>query len=325
MAEWIAGIDIGGTKIAAGLVDSSGKLCCRSSIPTQAEQGFETSLGQVFAAIEQILNQCPSGDRVLGVGLGAPGPVQIATGRVINPPNLSGWHDVPLKKLVEDRFSLPARLDNDANAAGLAEVLWGAGRGFRHVFYVTVSTGIGTGIILDRKIYHGKHGYAGEGGHVTIAHDSPEVCHCGNRGCIEVLASGLAMARRLREKILTRSPRREWTPILRKETGGDPDRITAELIGKAAIQGDELALEVVRETGELLGIWLGSMISLFDPEAIVMGGGVAQIGEPLFRVIRSVIPERTINRAAASCPLLPAQLVKDVGIYGAASLFLAKG
>ncbi len=321
MADWIAGIDIGGTKIAAGLVDANGKLSRRLSIPTQAEQGAETSLQQVFAAIEQILSQCPSGDRVLGVGLGAPGPVQMATGRVINPPNLPGWHEVPLKKLVEDRSSLPARLDNDANAAGLAEVLWGAGRGLRHVFYVTVSTGIGTGIILNRKIYHGKHGYAGEGGHVTIAHDSPEVCHCGNRGCIEVLASGPAMARRLREKIAAGA---DWTPILREETGGDPQRITAELIGKAAIQGDELALEMVRETGELLGIWLGSMVSLFDPEAIVMGGGVAQIGEPLFSVIRSVIPGRTINRAAASCPILPAQLVKDVGIYGAASLFLAE-
>ncbi len=321
MTEWIAGIDIGGTKVAAGLVDANGKLCHRLSLPTQAEQGFETSLKQVFAAIEQILSRCPSGDRVLGIGLGAPGPVHIATGRVSNPPNLPGWRDVPLKKMVEERFFLPARLDNDASAAGLAEVLWGAGKGFRHVFYVTVSTGIGTGIILDRKIYHGKHGYAGEGGHVTVAYDSPLVCQCGNRGCIEVLASGPAMARRLREKI---SGGTGWTPILREEAGDDPERITAELIGRAAARNDPLALEVVRETGELLGIWLGSMISLFDPDAIIIGGGVAQIGEPLFSMIRSVIPGRTINRAAASCPVLPARLVTDVGIYGAASLFLAE-
>ncbi len=322
MAEWIAGIDIGGTKIAAGLVDAKGTLYRRLSIPTLAERGAETSLAQVFSAIEQILRQCPATDRVFGTGLGAPGPVHAATGRVINPPNLPGWHDVPLKKLVEERFSLPAQLDNDANAAGLAEVLWGAGKGFRHVFYVTVSTGIGTGIILDRKIYHGKQGYAGEGGHVTIAYDSPVRCECGNRGCVEALASGPAMARRLREKIRAGEA---WTPILREEAKADPERITAELIGRAAARGDRLALEVVRETGELLGIWLASMISLLDPEAIVIGGGVAQMGEPLFSVIRLVIPARTINRAAAACPVLPAQLVADVGIYGAASLFLADG
>ncbi len=322
MTDWIAGIDIGGTKIAAGLVDANGALHHRLSIPTQAERGVKTSLEQVFSAIEQILRQRPSDERVFGIGLGAPGPVHAATGRVINPPNLPGWNDVPLKKLVEERFSLPARLDNDANAAGLAEVLWGAGRGFRHVFYVTVSTGIGTGIILDQKIYHGKQGYAGEGGHVTIAYDSPVRCECGNRGCIEALASGPAMARRLREKIAGGAP---WTPILREEAKADPERITAELIGGAAAREDPLALEVVRETGELLGIWLASMISLLDPDAIVIGGGVAQIGEPLFAVIRSVIPGRTINRAAAACPVLPAQLVADVGIYGAASLFLAKG
>jgi glucokinase len=303
-------------------VNAEGKLSHRLNVPTLAERGFEASLEQVFAAISQVLSQCHSPDRVRGIGLGAPGPVQVAAGRVVNPPNLPGWNNVPLSRLVEERFSIPARLDNDANAAGLAEVLWGAGKGFHNVLYVTVSTGIGTGIILDRKIYHGKQGYAGEGGHVTIAYDSPLVCGCGNRGCVEVLASGPAMARRLREKLLAGEA---WTPILRAETGGDPEHLTAELIGKAAARGDRLALEVVRETGELLGIWLASMISVLDPDAIIIGGGVAQIGEPLFNAIQATIPSRTINRAAANCPVLPAQLVTDVGIYGAASLFLAEG
>lgn len=323
MRNLTVGIDIGGTKVAGGLVTQKGRLMAPKVVPTLANDGARTSFLQVRRLIERLVREAGGKQNVLGIGLCAPGELDPKTGYVINAPNLPGWERLRLGAEVERIFGLPARVENDANAAGLAEVLFGAAQGYRDVFYVTVSTGIGTGIIIDGKIYHGARGVAGEGGHVSIDFRSPYRCGCGTVGCIEALASGPAMARRARVRLI-----RDYTApsLLRIMAGGKLESITPEMIAEASKKGDAIAREILDETGFYLGAWLGSMITLLDPGAIVLGGGVSCIGRPLFDQIRKTIGRYTLDPAAAAkIPLLPARLRQNVGVYGAASLFLPAG
>jgi glucokinase len=322
MGKLIIGIDVGGTKVAGGLVNQKGRLVESQIVPTHAEKGFEKSYAQIIQLIGRLLRAAGGKDNVGGIGICAPGPLNPKTGVVLNPPNLPGWRNIELAKMVGKEFGLPAKLENDANAAGLAEVLFGAAVGYKDVFYVTVSTGVGTGIIIDRKIYHGKNGIAGEGGHVSIDYRSPYHCGCGTYGDIEALAAGPAMARRARVML---EQEHSLPSLLRDLTHGRAEQITPLLIQQAAAHGDRVAKTILDETGFLLGFWLANMISLFDPEAIVIGGGVSHIGKPLFDKIRTTIPHHTINGFASQTPVLPAKLKKDVGVYGAAAIFLPAG
>lgn len=297
-----------------------GRLLASMVVPTRAKDGVKTSFLQVRRLIEQLMRRAGGKHNVQGIGVCAPGALDSETGLVINAPNLPGWETLRLAIEVERIFGLPARVDNDANLAGLAEVLFGAARGYKNVFYVTVSTGIGTGIIVDGKIYHGNKGVAGEGGHVSIDYKSPYRCTCGTLGCIEVLASGPAMVRRARVRL---EQEHAVPSLLRDLTQGRLRLITPQLISEAAQRGDRIAKDVLEETGFFLGVWLGGMISVLDPAAIVIGGGVASIGKPLFAKIRETIPHYTLNPPmAAKIPILPAKLQQNVGVFGAASLFL---
>jgi glucokinase len=314
------GIDVGGTKVAGGLVNLKGRLLKSEVVPTRAEEGFAASCGQILSVIETLITQAGGKENVVGIGICAPGPLNPKTGVVINPPNLPGWRNIPLAKMVQKKFGLPAKVENDANAAGLAETLFGAATRYRDIFYVTVSTGIGTGIIINKRIYHGTHGVAGEGGHVSIDIHSPYRCGCGTLGCIEALAAGPAMVRRARVRL---EQEHSVPSLLRDMTKGHLSQITPRMIEMAARKRDPIAKEILAETGFFLGAWLAGMITLLDPEAIVIGGGVARIGKPLFDKIRETIPQYTINRRfAAKIPILAAKLQKNVGIFGAASVFL---
>jgi glucokinase len=323
MRQLIVGIDVGGTKVAGGLVNQKGRLVKSLVVPTEAAGGFKKSFSQIVHLIGQLIHHAGGKEKVAGIGICAPGPLNPRTGLVINPPNLPGWRNIPLARLVEEKFGLPAKVENDANAAGLAEVLFGAAVGYRDVFYVTVSTGIGTGIIINKKIYHGKNGVAGEGGHVSIDYRSPYRCGCGTLGCIEALAAGPGMVRRARVKL---EQEHTLPSLLRELTHGHLSRITPKMIQDAGRARDPVARAIIDETGFLLGVWLAGMMTLLDPEAIVIGGGVARIGKPLFDKIRKTIPQYTINRLFASkTPLLPAKLQSNVGVFGAASLYLPAG
>lgn len=322
MQKYIIGIDVGGTKVAGGLVTRKGRLLEPQVVPTYADKGFTKSYGQIAGLIGRLVRAAGGAENVGGIGICAPGPLNPKTGVVINPPNLPGWRNIEMTKLVEKEFGLPCKLENDANAAGLAEVLFGAAVGYKDVFYVTQSTGIGTGIIIDGKIYHGKNGIAGEGGHVSINYQSPYHCACGTYGDIESLAAGPAMARRARVML---EQEHSLPSILREMTRGHAEEITPVMIQQAARRGDKVAKTVLDETGYFMGAWLGGMISLLDPEAIVIGGGVSLIGKPLFDKIRATIPSFTINKFAAQTPILPAKLRTNVGVYGAASVFLPAG
>jgi len=255
-------------------------------------------------------------DSVAGIGIISPGPVDPLQGLVVNPGNLPCWRNYPLVAEITKSRGLPTVLDNDANAAALAEAQWGAAAGYSSVFYVTIGTGIGTGIVLNGSIYHGRTGAAGEGGHVSIDYHGP-LCPCGKRGCIEVLTAGPAVARRARARLEAGGV--ETTTLLTL-AGGNPLAVTAELVATAWRGGDPLATTILEETSDLLAIWLGNMIDLFDPEVIVVGGGMSELIVGWSGRIRQQIPKWTVNSRCGETPFVRAQYGEDSGIVGAAAL-----
>ena len=250
---------------------------------------------------------------VTGIGICSPGPLDPSAGIVINPPNLPCWRNFPLAAEVEKAFGVPARVDNDGNAAGLAEALWGAGVGYRNVFYATLGTGIGAGIVLDGKIYHGRTGAAAEGGHVTIDYNGPR-CACGKRGCIEALASGPRIAARAREKLAA------GAESLILTLAGTIEQVQTEHVGRRLCEGDAVAREVLTETAFLLTVWLGNIVDLLEPDVMVVGGGVAELMSSFFASISADLPKWCENQRAGEIPLVLARYGADAGIAGAAAL-----
>jgi glucokinase len=210
---------------------------------------------------------------------------------------------------------LPASIDNDANAAALAEAKWGAGRGYRNVFYATIGTGIGTGIIFDGQIYHGRTGAAAEGGHLSIDYRGPR-CGCGKHGCIEALAAGPAIAQRARAAVL----RSTSNSLMLQLANGNAEKITSEIVAQAYASGDQTAGAVLLETVDLLSLWIGNIIDLLEPDVIIIGGGVASMLEPFFDELRRGLPGRCVNPAPGEIPLVKARYGDDAGIVGAAAL-----
>ncbi len=310
------GVDIGGTKIAAGLVDAQGSILLQTRVPMCAREDAATGFAAVKNAIEAVFAARPDARaRLAGIGICAPGPLDPRTGVVLNPPNIPCWRDFPLAAEVQRVFHVCAKIDNDANAAALAEAIWGAGVGFRNVFYATLGTGIGTGIIFDQHIYHGRTGSAAEGGHVSIDYNGPR-CGCGKRGCIEALCSGPAIALRARARLAETGT----VSRMRELAGGDLKRLTAEDVAEAFHAGDALAREVLEASADLLAVWLGNVIDLLEPDVAVFGGGVAQLMSEFFPRMQNELPKWSINSRCCEIPLLLAKYGSDAGIAGAAAL-----
>jgi len=321
------GVDIGGTKVAAGLVDAKGTILFQTRVAMPAHGSAAEGFGAVQSAIEAVFAARPEArERLTGIGICAPGPLDPATGVILNPPNVPCWRNFPLAAEVHRVFGLMPRVDNDGNAAALAEAIWGAGVGYRNIFYTTLGTGIGTGIVFDRHIYHGRTGSAAEGGHVTIDYHGPK-CGCGKRGCIEALCSGPAIARRARERLakldlaesLRSDSARAESKILAL-AGGDIDAVNAEIVAEAFRQGDALAAEVLRETADLLAIWAGNVIDLLEPDVFIFGGGLAQLMSGFFGRIRGQLERWCVNKRFAEMPMVLAKYGADSGIAGAAAL-----
>jgi len=305
------GVDIGGTKIAAGLVDTSGNIHSQLRIPMVANSTAQDGLAGVLTAINSLLRR--GNADIAGIGICAPGPLDPQTGVILNPPNLPCWRNYALTEEVRNRVGLHAKLDNDGNAAALAEARWGAATGYSIVFYATIGTGIGTGIVFDGRIYHGRTGAAGEGGHVSIDYRGPR-CACGKPGCIEALASGTAIARRAREKILAGD---------RFSIGLSDDRIdsiTAEVVGRAANDGDPMAKQILDETVAFLALWLGNIVDLLDPDIIVIGGGASALLSPFFGRLQALVSKYALNPRANEVPVVSARYGADSGIAGGAAL-----
>ena len=302
----VIGVDVGGTKIAAGVVDQEGVILQQIRTPMVAGAGASAGLDAVISAVRELgqkMGICRLFEGVGGIGICSPGPLDPEKGVVINPPNLPCWRNYPLAAEVERALGVPVKLDNDGNAAALAEAQWGAGRGYRNVFYATLGTGIGTGIVFDGKIYHGRTGAAAEGGHVSIDYRGPR-CGCGKPGCIEVLASGPAIARRARAKLAAGV----GSTVLQMASG-NPEAVSSEMVGQAYVSGDALAREVLLETVDLL-----------EPDVLVVGGGVAAMLSPLLGEIRQRLPACCINSRCGEIPLVMARYGGDAGIAGGAAL-----
>jgi glucokinase len=289
----IIGIDLGGTKIAAALATPSGRILTDVNIPTEAHKGKK----QVIENIKKSVYALIRGQRtqISCIGIGVPGPILYDKGIVIEPPNLPGWKRVNLKKILEKEFKVPVHVDNDANCAALAEAYFGAGKRARHFIYITISTGIGGGIIINRKIYRGATGSAGEFGHMVI--DSRGfTCGCGNVGCFEALASGTAIKKR-----------------------AGMDAISVEL---AARQGDKKALRVIEETAHYLAIGIANLVNIFNPELVILGGGVSQMRELLLNPIRKEFKKYALTLPAKSVKIIRAKLRTEAGVLGAVALCL---
>ena len=317
--RFVLGIDIGGTNLVVGSVAEDGSsLHALASEPTLAEAGEKDVLDRLIAlakrAIEQTRREIP-GAEIIGIGVGAPGPLDTKSGIVLLTPNL-GWENLPLRSIIHERLGLSAALDNDANCAVLGEWWMGAARGTRTAIGITIGTGIGGGLILDGKLFHGASDCAGEIGHTTIDTEGRR-CKCGNYGCLEAYASGPNIALRAIEEIQAGAESR-----LPQYVGGDLRKITAQTVYQAAHDGDNLALEVVNDTAGFLGTAIANLVNVFNPEVVVICGGVTLAGDHLFIPLRREVTRRAFKPAVSVCRIVPCELSGTAGVYGAAKVFL---
>lgn len=312
MSKDLIGVDIGGTRVRVARLDSQLRILSRYETLTLANEGLQATLARIVNTIRMMMPE--DAHQVAGIGVSAPGPLNPETGVIVAPPNLPGWHNVPLGDILREAFGVPIYVGNDANVAALAETARGAARGYRHAIYITVSTGIGSGIIYDGRLLLGKIGLAAEAGHIPLVVN-------GQVSSLEKEAAGPALARQARTRIEAGE-----SSLLSEMVQGDLSRIDARLVGEAAHRGDALARSLVDRCGFMVGLGIVSLLHVFNPEIIVIGGGVSYIGEMLFDQIRSTVEKHVIDEAyVRDLRIVPAQLADDVSIIGSAALVLTHG
>ncbi len=303
----VAGIDIGGTKIAVALETHAGERIAARRLPTEVQLGPRKILENISQTIGEMLAETET--KLTAVGIGCPGPIDIERGLVLSPANLPDWIDFPIVELIQKRFGVPISLDNDANAAALGEYFHGAGRGFRDVFYVTISTGIGGSIICEGQVHHGVQSGAGEIGH-TIVKSNGFRCRCGTHGCLETIASGTGIARRMRETLAAQNGK----------STENLAQITTETVVEAVKKGDQTAQKIWDETIKYLAIGIGNAITLIAPEAVIIGGGVSESGELLLEPLRREIGKNVSMVPIEKVEILKASLGSESGVCGALML-----
>lgn len=316
---WV-GLDVGGTKVAGGLVDGCGQVRERVELPTRAEAGFTVSSGQVVAVARALLERARAlGWSVGGVGAGFPGPVDPVAAVLHNPPNLPGWDGVRVGDLLADALGLPVAVENDANAAALGEARQGAGRGFSLVVYFTLGTGVGGGVVCGGRIFSGVRGAAAELGHLVVRAGG-EPCRCGGCGCLEAYASGPALVRRLRAALAAGAG--PDTPVGDAGAGDLPTEgpLSAEEVVEAVRRGDPVAVRVWQETLDYLAAGVVSAVHAFNPDVVVIGGGLASVGELLFGPLRRLVRDQGMPYLVEELEIRPASLGRDAGVVGAAML-----
>ncbi len=306
------GIDIGATSIKAALTDEGRSVLARTTRPTRGDETLEASLAEIHACVEELSGK--TGAVIGGIGVGVPGAVDYINGIVNEPPNMPAWQRVPLADILRERWRCDVRIDNDANCAALGEAYYGAGRDAASFIGLTLGTGVGSGIIIDRKIFHGERGFAGEFGHITIDMNGPE-CGCGNHGCIEAYV-GIHHLLREAMPVLLASP----GSTLHRKAIDDPQSLTPKDIGVAAAAGDAASTGILRTAGERLGVAIASAANLLDITTFIIGGGIAAAGAPLFDGIRDSAGSRILNVHRETLRILPAHLGNDAGMLGASAL-----
>jgi len=308
----IGAIDLGGTNVRAAIVGADGAIAGFHTQPTVASAGPAAVVAGVVAALDTSLRTAElTRAELQAVGISAPGPLDWLTGIVFEAPNLPGWVDVPLARRLQEALGVPAFLDNDANLAALAEFTYGANRGVRNMVYITVSTGVGGGLILDGELFHGVFGSAGEVGHMTVDFDGPR-CACGNIGCVEVLASGPDMAAWVAGQIGAGQPSRLAADARSRE-------LTGRDVVNAAKAGDALAIRALARGGRALGFAIVNLAHILNLELAVVGGGVSNAGDLLFEPIRRTVAAHVLKSTARGLRVEPWSLGENVGLLGAAA------
>ena len=309
----VLAIDLGGTKIITALISNKGQVVAQEHCLTLADEGPQSVINRIVFAIDHLLglrNIDPS--QLSSISIAAAGAINLDKGLITSSPNLPGWNDIPLRDIVKGKYKVNTLLMNDANAAALGELHFGAGKGVDNLILLTLGTGIGGGIIINGKLYSGQCGSAGEIGHMTIDVNGPR-CSCGNVGCLEVLASGTAVAKEAVRRI-----RQGERSSLTKIAEGNIENITAEKVSIAAQGGDSLALEVVSKAAFYLGVGMVNLVNIFNPEMIIVGGGMAKMGDLLLNPARQVVRERAFRLSAEAVRIVLAQLGNNAGVLGAA-------
>lgn len=313
----IVGVDVGGTKVAAGVVDARGQLLSRVKLPTDTSQPT-AALYSIANAIEQAMQEAGVGrDQITGIGLGIPGLVDPQRGVCLNSTNLS-WRNVAVSSWLQQRFGLPCTIENDVSAGALGEYHYGAGDKQSVLLYLSLGTGIAAKVLINGSLYAGAHGMPGEIGHAIFVPDGPP-CACGGHGCLEALAAGPAIARRATELLHSEQTSLLRSMLARQET------LQAEQVFEAAQQGDEVAQQAIEEAADHLANAIHLLAMSFDPELIVLGGGLASQKNPLTEAIRSGVVRRLERAPILREILTPEQicltrLQRDAGILGAAAL-----
>ncbi len=311
----VIGVDLGGTQIRAARLDpGDSALRDRIGLLTLADEGPDCVFERIVSAVEQAA-AAEGLKKIETIGIGVPGPCDPKAGIVYEMPNIPGWNDVPLQLMLEERLRVPVRIGNDANLAALGEHAFGAGQGIDDLIYITVSTGIGGGVMTGGRLLLGVNGLAAEIGHIVVDPNGP-VCNCGGVGHIEALASGTAIARIARSRVAAEQP-----TLLRAMVDGELDRITARHVNEAAQRGDPLSRAVLREAGHYLGLAFITFIHIFNPALILLGGGVANCGEYIMEPIWQTVTEGVMNPAyLRGLRIERAALAGDVGLWGAVAL-----
>lgn len=309
-------VDLGGTNLRCALITEDGRVIFEARESTQAEQGADAVIARIARIITHVANESEA-DATVQVGVAAPGPLDPYRGVVMTTPNLPGWQDVRLRDRLTELTGRTVHLGNDANAAALGEFYFGAGRDVRHLIYLGIGTGVGGGVVSDGKLIDGVNGMGGELGHVTVAFNGPR-CSCGGLGCLEAYCSGWALARD--GQALIESGRGAG---IARATAGSP--VDARAIGAATLAGDSEALELVAQGGYALGAGIGAFVNIFNPELVVIGGGVARIGEPLLTPARRAARVFAFPALMERCAILPSELGSRTGVFGAAALVFHAG
>lgn len=318
-AFFLAGIDIGVTKAIVLVIDLHGKVVSKERLVLDAERGKDEALHEITAEAHRVFDRL--GDnrkKIYGIGISFPGVIDTEKGIAIQAPNLPGWKNAPLVEIFKKEFNLYCSLENDAKAMALGEARFGAGRGAKNLFAIYLGRGIGGGLIVDGELYRGTLSISGEIGHVTVNPTGP-MCSCGNRGCLEVMASGPAIATAATHAIQSGAP-----SVLRDAVKENAGNITAEAVNAAALQGDELALQLMDEAAEYIGIGLAAIVNLFAPECIVLSGGLASAGDFFLAAIQKTVAERSFTYDRVRPRFVRSELGEDSASIGAAASVLEK-
>lgn len=311
--KYVIGIDLGGTKINGALADLEGRIISQNVISTNASEGETKVLNRIFEVIEKVLTDANIAiGNIKAIGIGSPGPLDTKKGIIISTPNIP-FDNFELVKPIKEKFNVPTYLDNDANVAAIGEHIFGAGKGTENMVFVTVSTGVGGGAIINGKIYRGNNCNALEVGHTTLEKDGPR-CNCGNYGCVEALASGTAIAKRANEAV----ERGEETSLRNYK------KLTSYEVFEEAKKGDKIATEILDSCLNYLGICVANIIAIFDPEMVIIGGGVSHGGNIVFDKVNQVVKERCFESMSNSCLIVPAGLGTDSGVIGAIALAITE-